>query len=57
MNNSYKVRFILKDEKGNYIGGWTNTVVQANSDYHARQLVTAQYGGRVQIATIDRLKK
>ncbi|MBO8469107.1 MAG: hypothetical protein IAA72_04920 [Spirochaetes bacterium] len=53
----FKVRFILTDEKGNFIGGWTDTIVKANNSYHARQLVTAQYGGNVRIATIDRVKK
>ena len=53
----YKVHYLLKDEKGNSVGSWTDTIVKANSSYHARQLDTAQFGGKVHIATVDRIKK
>lgn len=53
----FKVRFLVKDEKGHSIGGWTDTIVKANNSLHAKQLVMAQYGEKTQIATVDRIKK
>ena len=53
----FKVKFLKKKKKGHSLGGWTDTIVKANNSYHARQLVTAQYGGKVQIAYVERIKK